>query len=75
MQEFQGAIDGREFGRRFGSRGEAGRPPAFGYHVGHRIAKALYDRSPDKRRAIGEILRFTDAKAVLAASGYSPWAG
>ena len=71
-QEFQGAMHGREFGRWFGSSGEAGRPPDLGYYVGHRIAKALYDRSPDKRRAIGEILRFTDAKAVLAASGYSP---
>lgn len=71
-QEFQAAMDGREFGRWFGNSGEAGRPPDLGYYVGYRIAKALYDRSPDKRRAIGEILRGTDVQALLAASGYSP---
>jgi len=71
-QEFRAAMDGRDFGRWFGNSGEAGRPPDLGYYVGYRIAKALYDRSPDKRRAIGEILRGADAPALLAASGYSP---
>lgn len=71
-EEFRRAMDGREYGRWFGNSGEAGRPPDLGYYVGYRIAKALYDRSPDKRRAIGEILRFTDPNALLAASGYSP---
>jgi len=71
-EEFRAAMNGRDFGRWFGNSGEAGRPPDLGYYVGYRIAKALYDRSPDKRRAIGEILRGTDAPALLAASGYSP---
>jgi hypothetical protein len=71
-QEFRAAMDGRDFGRWFGDSGEAGRPPDLGYYVGYRIAKALYDRSPDKRRAIGEILRGADAPGLLAASGYSP---
>lgn len=71
-QEFQAAMDGRDFGRWFGNSGEAGRPPDPGYYAGPRIAKALHDRSPDRRRAIGEVLRGAGAPTLRAASGYSP---
>jgi hypothetical protein len=47
-----------------------GRPPDLGYWIGYRIAKAYYDRSPDKTRAIREMLTIRDFEAFLAASGY-----
>ena len=50
-QEFRAAMDGRAFGRWLGNGGEGWRPPALGYYVGCRIAKARYDRPPDERRA------------------------
>lgn len=47
-------------------------PGDLGYWVGARIAAAFYARQPDKRRAIAELLAATDARALLAASGWSP---
>lgn len=47
-----------------------GRPPDLGYWMGYRIAKSYYDRSPDKTRAISEMLAIHDFDAFLAASGY-----
>lgn len=46
------------------------RPADLGYFIGARIAEAYYKRSPDKHRAIQEILRIRDFNAFLAASGY-----
>jgi hypothetical protein len=43
-----------------------------GYFVGYRIVKAYYQHAPDKRRAIGEIIRLNDAHAFLARSGWRP---
>ena len=43
-----------------------------GYWVGYRIAKAFYQRAPDQRRAISEMIRMTDARAFLAKSGWFP---
>lgn len=45
-------------------------PGDLGYWTGYRIAKAYYDRAPDKAAAVREILQMTDAKAFLAASGW-----
>lgn len=47
-----------------------GRPPDLGYWIGYRIAKAYYDRAPDKARAIRDMLEIRDFDAFLAASGY-----
>jgi len=47
-------------------------PGDLGYWVGYRIARAWYDRQPDKRRAIADMLTATDAPAFLAASGWAP---
>lgn len=47
-----------------------GRPADLGYWMGYKIAKAYYDKATDKRTAVKEILRFTDSKAFLEASGY-----
>lgn len=43
-----------------------------GYWVGYRIAKAYYRNARDKRAAIREMIEMTDARAFLAASGWSP---
>lgn len=52
--------------------GTAEKPGDFGYWVGYRIAKAYYQRAPDKRQAFREILELRDADAFLAASGWHP---
>jgi uncharacterized protein YjaZ len=47
-------------------------PGDLGYWVGYRIVRSYYEHAPDKRRAVREILQFTDAKAFLAASRWRP---
>ena len=46
-----------------------GRPADLGYWVGYRIAKAYYDRSPDKAAAVRDMLTIEDFEAFLARSG------
>jgi uncharacterized protein YjaZ len=48
------------------------KPGDLGYWVGYRIAKAYYQHAADKRRAFREILQMSDAKALLAKSGWYP---
>ncbi len=48
------------------------KPADLGYWVGYRIAKAYYDKAPDKQAALREILTVSDVHAFLAASGWSP---
>lgn len=48
------------------------KPGDLGYWVGHRIVKAYYRQAPDKRRALGEILRMRDPEAFFEASGWRP---
>ena len=43
-----------------------------GYWVGYRIARSYYRNAPDKRAAVREMIRMTDARAFLAASGWHP---
>lgn len=43
-----------------------------GYWVGYRIATAFYQRAPDPRAAVREMIQMTDAHAFLANSGWSP---
>lgn len=50
----------------------ADKPGDLGYWVGYRIAKSYYQRAPDKRQALREILEMDDPKAFLAKSGWSP---
>lgn len=49
-----------------------GQPRDLGYWVGYRITKAYYQRVPDKRQALREIIGMRDAEAFLAASGWYP---
>ncbi len=48
------------------------KPGDLGYWVGYRIVKAYYQRAPDKRRALREILRMQDPQAIYANSGWYP---
>jgi hypothetical protein len=50
----------------------ADKPGDLGYGVGYRIVKTYYQRAPDKRQALREILQMTDPKALLAKSGWYP---
>jgi hypothetical protein len=45
-------------------------PGDLGYWVGYRIARAYYDRMPDKPAAIRRLLEETDAHAMLRDSGW-----
>jgi hypothetical protein len=47
-----------------------GIPADLGYWMGYKICKAYYERAPDKKAAVKEILLFKDPKAFLSASGY-----
>jgi uncharacterized protein YjaZ len=46
------------------------RPGDLGYWMGYRIAKAYYDRIPDKALGIHDLLNIQDFDALLQASGY-----
>ena len=46
-----------------------GRPADLGYWVGYRIAKARYERAPDKAAAVREMLTIQDFEVFLARSG------
>ena len=52
--------------------GTPGWPGDLGYWIGYRIAGSYYDRAPDKRAAIRAMLKGTDARAFLKASGWTP---
>jgi hypothetical protein len=50
---------------------DSGRPSDLGYWMGYRIAKAYYERSPDKGAALHELLTTHDFDALVTASGYN----
>ena len=54
----------------YNGRGTPERPGDLGYWVGYRIAKQFYQRSPDKRAAIRELLTTEDARDILRRSGW-----
>jgi hypothetical protein len=47
-------------------------PSDLAYWIGYRIAKSYYDRTTDKRAAVRALLKSTDARAFLKASGWAP---
>ena len=51
--------------------GPESRPADLGYYIGSRIAEAYYERTPDKAKAIRDILLVTNAAQFLAQSGYA----
>jgi hypothetical protein len=62
------------FRRWFGNYGAApdGWEGEAGYWVGMQIAAAYVERSPDRAKAIRELIALDDPAAILAASGYAP---
>lgn len=48
------------------------KPGDVGYWVGYRITKSYYQHSPDKCRAIRDIIQMNDARTFLAKSGWKP---
>lgn len=48
------------------------RPPDLGYFLGYRIAKAFYDRSPSKEKAIAHLIHPSDYEQILDQSEYNP---
>ena len=72
--EFQRDMHRRDYGGWLyngrSQRAADGRPADIGYWVGYRIARAYYDRGPDKSRALHEMLTIRDFDAFLVASGY-----
>ena len=72
-QEFRPVMLGTDTkGWLYQGDGSKGRPADLGYFVGARICRAYYERAPDKRKAVREILVMTDPRAFVAASGYAP---
>jgi len=49
----------------------ADKPADLGYWVGYQICKAYYDKSPDKKAAIREMLNFKNSKEFYEKSGVS----
>jgi hypothetical protein len=47
-------------------------PNDLGYWVGYRIVKSCYEHSPDKRKALRDIIEMKDPKAFLSRSGWYP---
>ncbi|HEY0940362.1 MAG TPA: DUF2268 domain-containing putative Zn-dependent protease [Steroidobacter sp.] len=54
----------------YNGRGTPERPGDLGYWVGYRIAKQFYQRSPDKRAAIRELIAAEDPQDILRRSGW-----
>jgi len=70
-EEFKLEMGGTNVSRWLYNQGSAtaDRPGDLGYFIGYQIAKAYYDRAPNKRDALRQI-EVRDAVAFLAASGY-----
>lgn len=70
-QEFRQRMTGKDLQGWLYSE-SPGRPHDLGYWVGYRIAQSYYDRAPDKRQAVSDILHVSDYEQFLARSGYGP---
>ena len=47
-----------------------GKPADLGYYIGYKICQAYYNRHPDKRQAIADIIDMDDPISFLQKSGY-----
>ena len=54
------------------NNGTTEKPGDLGYWVGYRIVKSYYQRAPNKRKALREILQMSDPKEFVSKSGWSP---
>ena len=74
-REFRADMHGTDFSRwlynGWNVKALADRPPDLGYWLGYQISKAFYDKAPNKRQAIREILSIKDFDRFVAQSGYA----
>jgi hypothetical protein len=70
--EFREAMHGKEYQPWIYGAAAEGRPADLGYFFGYRIARAWYERSPDREAALREMLRMRDPERFLRESGYDP---
>mgnify|MGYP001421558350 CR=1 FL=1 len=69
--EFEAELGGTDLSRWLYNKGKVDpRPGDLGYFIGYRIAQGYAKQRGDDATAIRELLRATDARAVLQASGY-----
>ncbi len=68
---FAAALDQRDLSAWFDNT-TAREVGQLGYWVGYRIANSYYQRAPNKRAAIREMIQLTDPHAFLASSGWRP---
>ncbi|RDC64710.1 gliding motility protein GldB-related protein [Adhaeribacter pallidiroseus] len=54
----------------YGVSGKDQRPKDLGYWLGYQICKAYFDKTPDKKKAMADILNIKDYAAFLKKSGY-----
>ncbi len=54
----------------YGVSGKDKRPKDLGYWMGYQICKAYFDKAPDKKKAVAEILNIKDYNTFLRDSGY-----
>jgi hypothetical protein len=47
------------------------RPPDLGFWIGYKIAEAYYNNSPDKFKAVDELMKINDFEKFLLLSGYT----
>jgi hypothetical protein len=74
-REFEAAMNGNDVSRWLYNGGtvtdSTARPADLGYWIGARITRAYYDRTPDKRAAVRDILTVRHFNDFLNRSGYA----
>lgn len=74
-REFEVAMNGNDVSRWLYNGGNVtdstARPADLGYWIGSRITRAYYERTPDKRAAVRDILTIRDFSDFLSRSGYA----
>ncbi len=70
--EFSVRMDGTDYTGWLYGKPPGERPADIGYFIGYRVASAYFTKASDKRKALADIIRGENVKALLAASGYNP---
>lgn len=71
-KEFQSQLKGNDYSAwLYNGDQSKDRPADLGYFMGARICESYYNRSPDKAKAIREIIRMKNHKKFLKRSGYN----
>ena len=69
--EFRQEMNGSDLsGWLFIGSNSGDRPGDLGYYIGFKIAEYFYEKSPDKKEAVRNMIELEDGQAFLVASGY-----